>query len=165
MANICKNLENQLKDLNMSLALNNTKDWYNDSVTAKDADEITIYNYDNGLTFKSFKLPKKKLVDFEWVMNKWNSEKTFVSFVADFKKMLANRGYKHSINCYPTSYGIGIFVAIGCRDNIKKIKTDVDSLMDKIGVEYRNEYSEAGYVFRYVISKKKENIEKIKKAA
>ena len=164
MANICKKLETQLKELKMSFNLHDTKDYYNDNIDVKDADEITIYDYSSFVNFKTFRLPKKKLVDLEWIMNKWNSEKAFVSFVEDFKTLLQERGYKHSINCYPTSYGIGVFVMLGHRDNIKKMKSDIDNLMNEIGVDYRNEYSDAGWVFRYVISKKKENIDKIKAA-
>ena len=161
MANICKNLEQQLKDLNMSFVLKNTQDYWNDNVKEKDADEITVYDYTSGVNFKSFRLPKKKLVNFDWVMSKWNAEKTFVTFVSDFKNILKERGYTSGLTCYPTSYGIGVFIAIGFRDQIKQIKTDIDTLMNDMDIEYKNQYSDAGWVFRYVISKKKENIEKI----
>jgi len=162
MAILSKTLEADLKALNMSFNLINNSDYRCEDVSAKDADEITIYDYNNGIDFKSFRLPQKKLVDIDWVMNKYNSERVYKSFSEDFKKLLLLKGYKNSINVYPTTYGIGIFVAFGHRDSLREMKADIDSLMVETGIDFRNEYSDAGYVFRYKISKSKDNIEKMK---
>ena len=43
-----------------------------------------------------------------------------------------------------------------------EIKKEIDSVLDSYNIEYSNETSEGGWVFRYKISKKASNIEKIK---
>lgn len=63
---------------------------------------------------------------------------------------------------YPTSYGIGVFIlynfeAEKCIELVRKI-------MDKYGIEYYNEYSEAAWVYRFKVSKKSINIAKLQSA-
>jgi hypothetical protein len=157
---IDKNLEASLKELNISFSL--WDDYMNDDVKEKDATSMNVYNFTDGfLDMKTLKLPKKKLVDFDWVMNKINSEKTYKNFTESFKKLLASKGYKNSINVYPTSYGIGVFVAMSYRNQTEEIKQNINELLETYRIDYTNESSDAGWVFRYKISKKKENIEKL----
>jgi hypothetical protein len=159
MPNIQENLEEQLKELNINFTL---FDDYMEVASSNNATEISIVDTSDGfLDIKNFKLPKKKLVDFDWVMGKINTDKVYQSFTENFKKLLTIKGYQNSINVYPTSYGIGIFVMYQFRSEINRLKEDVNSLLDEYGIEYSSEYSDAGWVFRYKISKKKENIEKL----
>jgi hypothetical protein len=144
MAVLDKNLESQLKELNISV-------------------DISIVDMSNGFDMYSFKLPKKKEVNFEWVMNKLNADRTFQNFTESFKKLLSVKGYSNSINVYPTSYGIGVFVLFNCRDMVSGIKTDVESVLSEYGIEYTESVSDAGWVFRFRISKSKENISRISK--
>lgn len=62
---------------------------------------------------------------------------------------------------YPTTYGIGVWVFYNF--NFDKDKNAITELLDKCGIEYYNEYSQAKYVYRYKISKAKENINKLRK--
>jgi len=164
MANIDENLEADLKALDMSLALHDNRDWARDNVSNEDADEITIYSYDNGCTFYSYKLPKTKLVDINWIMNKWNksTDSTYQSFTENFRSVLDAKGYKNSINVYPTTYGIGIFVMMAARDSVTQIHKDVISVLDEHNIDYKTTTSDAGWVFQFRISKSQENIEKLK---
>lgn len=60
---------------------------------------------------------------------------------------------------YPTQYGIGVWVIFNhqAEDDIKTV-TDI---LEHYGVEYYNEYSEAGWVYRFKVSKKAANINKL----
>lgn len=64
-----------------------------------------------------------------------------------------------NIPVYPTTYGIGVD-AFYNREMSKEIKM-VEDKLNELGIEYRNEFSEAGYVYRFVISKKDLNLKKI----
>ena len=162
MANISKTLKQELKEQNMSFILKDTMDYANENVSESKADEITVYDYNDGIDFKSFKLPKKKLVDLEWVMNKMNTEKVYQSFTENFKSLLKEAGYINGITVYPTSYGIGIFVGFGHRETILEIKQNIESILKSKDIEYKIGSSDAGWVLQFKISKKKENINKLK---
>ena len=106
----------------------------------------------------SLKLPSKMEVTFEWIMNKLSNDKVYKSFAENFNKILKAKGYSN-LNAYPTSYGIGVFVGFG--RGIEETKTQIEELLNSLGIDYKTEYSEGGWVFRYRISKSKENIAKI----
>lgn len=164
MANLDKNLEADLKSLGKTYSLNNTKDYANDNVSEKDADEIIVFDTSGFAEFYTYRLPKKKLVDVEWVMNKWSksTDNTYETFTKDFKKILDKKGYKNCISVYPTTYGIGIFVVFTHRDQIGNIKKDIEGILTEYEIDYKTTTSEAGWVFQYRISKSKENINKLK---
>lgn len=159
MANICKNLELQLKDVNMSFILHDQ--WINTTEDPDQAIEMIVYQYEPTFTMKTIKLPKNKLVDFDYIMNKVNADKVYQNFADNFRSLLTGSGFEHSINVYPTSYGIGFFVLFNFRNENTKIKECIDSILNERNIEYRNEFSDAGWVFRYRISKSKENISKL----
>jgi hypothetical protein len=106
----------------------------------------------------TLKLPSKMEVTFEWIMNKLSNDKIYKSFAENFNKILKAKGYSN-LNAYPTTYGIGVFVGFG--RGIDETKTQIEELLNSLGIEYTTEYSEGGWVFRYRISKSKENIAKI----
>jgi hypothetical protein len=161
MAIFSETLEQDLKDLSMSINYADTSDFMNENPLKENVDEIVIYDYNDFFDMKTFRVPKTKMVDIEWVMNKYNNNKVYQSFASNFKKLLETKGYRNSINVYPTTYGIGVFVAFGRREDLLEMKNNIDELMSSLGVEYKNQSSDAGWVFRYVISKKKENISKM----
>ena len=161
MAVVDKNLESQLKELDISFTL--FDEFYNDTTNPAEAVDISIADYSNGFEMFSFKLPKKKEVNFDWIMNKLNADRTFQNFTESFKKLLETKGYLNSINAYPTSYGIGVFVFMNFRDSTNNIKTDIESVLSEYGIEYTEDVSDAGWVFRYRISKSKANIARIEK--
>ena len=59
---------------------------------------------------------------------------------------------------YITSYGIGVETLFS---NKTETRGKIDAFLNEHGIEYTNEYSDAAWVFRYKISKSKENINKI----
>lgn len=64
----------------------------------------------------------------------------------------------NQVNCwsiYPTTYGIGVWNLYNA--SIIADTDLVDSILKERGIEYRNEFSDAEWVFRYVISKKEAN--------
>lgn len=96
----------------------------------------------------------KKEITLEYILNKINNDKTFKNFSNTFSKLIEIPG----TSIYPTSYGIGVFVAFGFRDKINNIKKSIESKLDLLKLNYTTEYSEGGWVFRYKISKSQKNI-------
>ena len=154
--NIDPNLEAQLKDMGYSYV------FYDNNVNEMPPEEASILHigfYENGedyeSIFKGIKIPKKKKLDIEYVMNKLNSDKVYKNFSDNFNKILKEK--LPNVSAYPTSYGIGFFALYKSSETKKQI----EEILDEYGIKYTTEYSDAGYVFRYKISKSKENIEKI----
>lgn len=90
------------------------------------------------------------------------NEKAYNGYYGKFAEKMtailsANGVKEYSI--YPTQYGIGVWVIYNTfvKDDISKV-TDI---LDKYGVEYYNEYSEAHWVYRFKVSKKAANINKL----
>lgn len=109
--------------------------------------------------YKSIKTGVKEIT-VEWVLSKVNAEKTYTNFCSAFNKLLPT-----GLNAYPTSYGIGVFVAIGFRNQINETKSTIEALLLGMDIVFNTEYSEAGWVFRYKISKSSQNINTINKIA
>lgn len=126
----------------------------------EEANAINIGSYDLdhiNIPIGTFiRTPKKKEVTFEWIMNKINKESTFVNLTEIIQKHLNLSG----ISVYAASYGIGMFRLFGIE---KETLDKVNKFLIDNNIEYRNEFSVANWVYRYVISKKTENIEKLKK--
>ena len=93
-------------------------------------------------------------------MEKINNESLYINFCNNFKSLLPEK-FNNSINVYPTSYGIGVFVLFSYRNENIKIKNEIENILISKGIQYKNEYSEAGWVFRYKISKSIESLSKI----
>jgi len=114
-------------------------------------------NYDEAVMLsKSIRVPSKMEVTLDWLINKVNSCKTYESFAKYFAKLI-NR---NDFNVYPTTYGIGVVRIYNF--NREKDQQFIDNLLASLGIEYSNEYSNAGWVYRYKISKSATNINKIK---
>lgn len=138
--------------------------WFGDNnaneVSINNATELHLmWEDDKGFgSRKTIKATKKELT-FDYIMSKINNDKTFVDFTTYFNKLIN----KYGLSAYPTSYGIGIFVAVGNRSDIANKKTEVEKLLNKFKINYKTEYSDAGWVFRYKISKTSDNLSIIKK--
>jgi hypothetical protein len=48
------------------------------------------------------------------------------------------------LSAYPTSYGIGIFVAYSYRNSATEAKLKIEKALNNVGVKYTTEYSSAG---------------------
>ena len=98
----------------------------------------------------------KKEMTLEHILFKINDSVTYRNLSTTFNKLI-----KDKITAYPTTYGIGIFVAISFRSEIEEIRKEIEKRLAELNIEYTNEYSSAGWVFRYKISKSKENLYKL----
>jgi len=150
-----KNLDELLKEEGWNVSY---YDKNVNNVPKEKAYQISLSKFDPYYENISIKLPSKMEVTFEWVMNKINKDKVYKSFSENFNKILKSKGLEN-INAYPTTYGIGIFVFAGTK--IPETKKNIENLLNSLGIIYTTEYSDANFVFRYKISKSKENIEKI----
>lgn len=77
-------------------------------------------------------------------------------FVEKMKHLLSHRA---SLDVYPTTYGVGIWNM--CNWHVKENIAEVENLMKSRGIEYYNEYSDKGWVYRFKVSKKQQNLSKI----
>lgn len=151
-----KNLDELLKEEGWNVSY---YDKNINNVPKEKAYQISLSKFDPYYENITIKLPSKLQITIEWIMNKVNKDKVYKSFTENFNKILKSKGLEN-INAYPTSYGIGVFVFAGYQ--IPETKKIIENLLNSLGINYNTEYSDANYVFRYKISKSKENIEKIK---
>lgn len=127
-------------------------------VPKEKAYQMSLSRFDPYYESIAIKLPSKMEVTFDWIMNKINKDKVYKSFSENFNKLLKTKGFG-DINAYPTTYGIGVFVGFG--SHISETKKNIENLLNSLGIIYTTEFSDAHYIFRYKISKSRENVEKI----
>jgi len=99
--------------------------------------------------------PKKKPVTLEWILEKVNKASQFKNLTEHMKKVVSG----NNIDVYPTSYGVGMFRLFGIE---KGILVRVKKFFDDNNIEYTNEFSDARWVYRFKVSKKAENIKRLK---
>jgi hypothetical protein len=130
-------------------------------IPLEDSDKISLAKIDENGEFIHIiiKAPKKELT-YAMIQDKMNKDKTFVNFCNDFKKLLPEK-YKNMMDIYPTSYGIGVFVALNFRNEKTIAINEIERILTEKNIIYKNQFSDAGYVYRFLISKSKENIERI----
>jgi hypothetical protein len=80
-------------------------------------------------------------------------------FALDMQRLLSENGLQNRISIYPTTYGIGVWVFYNW--SAKKDIERVTAIMEAKGIDYENEYSEAGWVYRYKVSKRADNLAKV----
>ena len=110
---------------------------------------------------------KSKSYNVEDILNWVNRDKkaysgTFGAFTEKMQGVCKKMGYLNSWSVYPTTYGIGVWVFYNW--DLEKDLKNVSDLLNKFGVEYYTEFSDARWVFRFKISKKSINLDKISKA-
>lgn len=97
--------------------------------------------------------PKKGIITAEWIISKYMNavlnKETCLKNYNKFKEIFYALDKK--IQAIPTTYGIGIFFPQ--TEKIEKIK----NFLNKLNIEYKTEYSEAKYVYRFIISKNDKN--------
>ena len=125
---------------------------YNDDISifdsVNDVEKLVLF-FNN----KSYVLPKK--ITLEWIDKKLNTNTNYRNFTLNFKKLVKFG------NIYPTSYGIGYSCLFS---NKEKMDEDLGLITKELNdkkIKFSTEYSDAMYVLRFIISTKKENIEKI----
>ena len=106
-----------------------------------------------------FNAPKNKEITLQYLFEKVekakNKENTYKNLRSVFGKMLPSYAF------YTTSYGIGMDALFKSHEGVKKAAQSLCDFLDTHKIEYKNEYSDAAWVYRFVISKNQENINKI----
>lgn len=110
---------------------------------------------------------KSKLITEEYVMklvekNRKLYKGTYGKFTLKMSQICKKLGY-NEFCVYPTTYGIGIWIYWNWK--IDEQCARIEKVLKSAGIEYYNEYSEKRWVFRFKISKKAENLQKIFKVA
>lgn len=127
-------------------ATNKYDNWYDKFSYFPKMDYIVvIQNYNSKII-----LAPKKEITLEWIMSKFDKDSSYINL----SKYL-NKFFTCGFNIYATSYGIGICSMFNRQQDIEK----VENFLNDLGIEYRNELSDGGYVYRFVISKHKKNID------
>ena len=111
---------------------------------------------------------KSKEITVDYVLKVVERDKKAFSgaygdFARKMEQLLKRNGIGRNFCIYPTTYGIGVWLVynFSAKEDIKR----VDSILNEQGIEFRNEYSDAQWVWRYVISKAEANRLRIDKAA
>lgn len=155
--NLAPNLEEKLADAGYKIYA-----WQDDNlydVNLVNATNIAISSIPYDIyTRYLIKLPAKKLVDFDYIMKSIAKKDRIDSFYINLSKYMQKIMGQNSagLDIYPTSYGIGV-VSIYNRRLTGDIQ-GVKDMMDKIGLQYSNEYSEGGWVYRFKVSKNAKNM-------
>ena len=111
----------------------------------------------NDGTIRTFNIPKKKDINKAWVENKLNIINGYKNLTSVFENL--NLNYK----IYYTTFGFS-YCIIGCMFSQKQkedFKKDVDQIKNKLNVlniSFKNEFSPANWVYRFIISKTKDNL-------
>ena len=98
----------------------------------------------------------KKEITVDWLLKKIEKKNLYENLSTYLSKMIDKSNYA----IYATSYGIGL-CALSEKILMQGICKVRQLLTDK-HIEYRTELSEGGWVYRFVVSKDVENIERIK---
>ena len=120
-----------------------------------EARKLYVLHWGKGV-HKLLTAPKQKEVTVEWVMNKLNKQADYKNLTDRMRKLMNTEDL--GLSAYPASYGIGMMTL---SNNDKKRINKIKSALDKYGIEYKTEYSQAHWTYRFKLSKSKENIERI----
>ena len=107
---------------------------------------------------KTFNLPKKQVVDKQWVANKMSQylNSSYTNLRDTFSKL----GLKGNI--YYTSFGFSYDCFMKSKPIFESEANKLKQILDDLGIEYTNEFSDACWVYRFRISQKQDNINKLK---
>lgn len=148
--NITKETISKLNELGYNVWGRKGYETTNDGLTYKQSENLVVVLETNDVfIIKDFKTPKGKEVTVEWVLSKINKESSYRNLSQYLRKV-----FEYSISIYPASYGIGIDTLGGYEMNANK----VSSKLQEIGLKFRNELSDAGWVYRFVISRDADNM-------
>lgn len=117
----------------------------------------TVQVSDQGFNGYSIRIPKKGELTFDVVMAQIAKKESTISGFVNLTKYMTAMLKNSAISAYPASYGIGVS---NIYNPMKKTEVEqVNKILNDLGLDYTNEYSDAGWVYRYKISKSKKNID------
>ena len=125
----------------------------------------TLYvEHDGGQILVKKENVKSKEITVEYVQKLVEKDRkvyagTYGKFAMAMQRLCKERGLTNKFCVYPTTYGIGVWLFYNF--NSDKHIAQVEEIMKERGIEYYNEYSEHRWVYRFKVSKKRENIERM----
>lgn len=125
----------------------------------------TLYvEHDNGQMLVKKENVKSKVITVEYVQKLVEKDRkvyagTYGKFAMAMQRLCKERGLTNKFCVYPTTYGIGVWLFYNF--NADKHIAQVEEIMKERNIEYYNEYSDARWVYRFKVSKKRENIERM----
>lgn len=99
--------------------------------------------------YRLIKTPKAKEVTVDWLLSKINKETAYQNLSQYLRKVFSS-----CVSVYPASYGIGVASLFSRENDIKAVAKKLKSM----GLKFRNELSDAGWVYRFVISRDADNM-------
>lgn len=125
----------------------------------------TLYvEHDGGQMLVKKENVKSKEITVEYVQKLVEKDRkvyagTYGKFAMSMQRLCRERGLTNKFCVYPTTYGIGVWLFYNF--NADKHIAQVEEIMKERNIEYYNEYSNARWVYRFKVSKKRENIERM----
>ena len=119
-----------------------------EDITYKEATRLIIS--DENLNIKDIKTPAKQEVTTDWILSKINKESVYNNLQKYLSKI-----FKSDVFIYVASYGIGVDNLFG---GYKCGAKEVETKLNEIGLKYRTEFSDARWVYRFIISKDANNM-------
>lgn len=110
----------------------------------------------NGL--KKIKIPIKKEISEEWVFNQLNKEQYFKNLTNLLNNKLKGWGLD-CFNIYGASYGLGVYCIYNREQKEQILK--IENYLKELKINFYCEFSTAGWVYRFKISKSEENLKRL----
>lgn len=128
----------------------------------QDASSLQILGFDketDAFINVNFNTPKNKEITTSYLFDKvdkhLNRESTYKNLRCIFERLLPSYSF------YATTYGIGMDALFKSHEVVKRDAHKLHQYLTDNHIEFHNEYSDAGWVWRFVIAKTKTNIDKI----
>ena len=146
-------LERDAREFADSVNERHTHNWY-------DADTLYIRYGDKGRMVVQKVSVKSKEITEDYVLKLIEkNEKMYKGLYGKFTDKMNNLVGNRYFSIYPTTYGIGVWLFYNFSAD-KDIKY-IENILKEKGIEYYNEFSDMRYVYRFKISKKRENLERL----
>jgi hypothetical protein len=148
---------NFAKDQGLRLQFNRPSDCglrgYTTQCGMNEATHFELTGWSSDGEYYSYRIKgTKKPYTMRQLLSKIDKDNIYVSFVETFKAISSLQFW-----IYPTTYGVGVMTM-----DKERLEKTIVKVLEENKIEYRTEYSEASYVYRFIISKSAENIKKIK---
>ena len=126
--------------------------------------DTLFIEHDNGQILVKKESVKSKEITAEYVIKLVEKDRkvyagTYGKFAMAMQKLCKEKGFTDKLCVYPTTYGIGVWLFYNFQADQHIAK--VEKIMKERDIEYYNEYSEKHWVYRFKVSKKASNIEKM----
>ncbi len=151
------NTEAKINELSNRLQALNGFTCYKDEYTENKI-VVNGFSVEGVNDYKIFTLPKTKQIDLNWLLEKCDKVATTCEYV-NLKPVFEKLNIQGNI--YYTSFGFSFDCFFKRQKEIDAQTQIIKDKLDEIGIKYTNEYSDAFFVYRFKISKAKENLELI----